>query len=298
LSPSRRGIQVEGHQRAPGEDMEYNFTVVGPSYLTTMGIPLVKGRDLTLQDRAGAAKVMIVNEKFAQRFWPGQDPIGKRVMYDGENYATVVGVARDARLLAVGTGDIKAQMFLPALQFGWWGATLHVRMDNLTKDGMTSLAKTMEAEAPRWITRNVHTMSQQVASSIMPQRVASVVLAVFGSLALFLSAIGLYGVIAYAVAQRTHEFGIRMALGASSRDVLQLMLNQGLRVIVGGALLGVVITAFAAKLLESLLLGLSPLDPISFIAAPVMLVSVGIAATLLPARRAAHIDPLKALRAE
>jgi predicted permease len=298
LDASRRGIQVEGHQRAPGEDMEYHFTVVGPSYLTTMGMPLVRGRDLTLQDRAGSPRVLLVNETFARRFWPGQDPIGRRVMYDGENYATVIGVARDARLHNVGTGEIKGHMFLPALQFGWWGATLHVRTDQLTPARLTALTDVVKSSSPRWQVRGARTMAKQVAGSILPQRMASLVLAFFGTLALFLSAIGLYGVIAYAVAQRTHEFGIRFALGASTRDVLQLMVNQGLRVIVAGALLGIVITAVCARLLETLLLGLNPMDPVSFIAAPVILVSVGVAAILLPAGRAARIDPLTALRTE
>jgi len=297
FSPTRRSIRVEGHEPAPGEDMEYTFHVVGPAYLTALGIPLVQGRDLTLQDRTGSTPVLLVNEAFARRFWPGQDPLGKRVMYDGETYATVVGVARDARLLNVGTSEIAPHMLLPALQLGWWGTTLHVQADDVTAARMTALTEALTGRVPRWRVRAT-TMEQQVAGSILPQRIASAVLVLFGTLALFLSAIGLYGVIAYAVAQRTHEFGIRFALGASSRDVLRLMLNQGLRVVAAGAVVGIAITAVGARLLETLLLGLDPLDPVSFLAAPALLVSVGVAATLLPAARAARVDPLEALRAD
>jgi ABC-type antimicrobial peptide transport system permease subunit len=151
---------------------------------------------------------------------------------------------------------------------------------------------------PRWTVRGEHTLLEQAGMSILPQRIASIALTVFGGLALVLASIGLYGVIAYAVAQRTHEFGIRFALGATGRDVLGLMLGQGLRVILVGAVIGVALTAAAAQLLRSMLLGLSPLDPVSFIAAPLLLVAIGVMATLLPARRAARIDPLKALRSE
>ena len=141
-------------------------------------------------------------------------------------------------------------------------------------------------------------MSAQVASSIMPQRIAGGVLSLFGVVALVLASIGLYGVIAYAVARRTHEFGIRFALGATRRDILTLMLGQGLRVVAIGAVTGIALSVLATMALRPLLLGMNPIDPFSFIVAPVLLAAVALLASLLPARRAARLDPLEALRAE
>jgi predicted permease len=296
---SRRGTTIQGYTPAKGEDREFHFMMVGPAYLSTLGVQIVKGRDLRDADRKGAAPVLVVNETFAKRFWNGEDPVGKRVSIDGGSvFAEVVGVARDAHLMDVGNGDIKPMMFFPMLQEGWWGTTLMARVPNLTPARITDLKQLLQTNMPRWVVRNERTLAKQAELSILPQRIASMVLSIFGGLALFLSAIGLYGVIAYAVTQRTQEFGIRMALGASTREVVQLMMNQGLRVIVIGALAGVAVTALAAQVLKSLLLGLSPMDPVSFIAAPALLVAVGCVATLLPARRAARVDPLKALRSE
>jgi predicted permease len=299
MSPSRRGTTVEGYTPAKGEDREYHFGMVGPGYLTTLGIQIVRGRDLSEQDRQGSPAVVVVNERFANKFWKGGDAIGKRISFDGEHFMTIVGVARDAHLVSIGNGEILPYMFIPMLQNGWWGTTLHVRTGNkLTAAELTAMHDAVQRVTPRWTVRGEHTLLEQAGMSILPQRIASIALTVFGGLALVLASIGLYGVIAYAVAQRTHEFGIRFALGATGRDVLGLMLGQGLRVILVGAVIGVALTAAAAQLLRSMLLGLSPLDPVSFIAAPLLLVAIGVMATLLPARRAARIDPLKALRSE
>jgi predicted permease len=296
---NRFGTRVQGYTPASGEDMEFTFMMAGPSYLSTLGVPMLKGRDLTERDRDGAPKVLVVNEAFANRFWRGAEPIGQRVSFDGgTTWAEVVGVAHDAHVISVGNGDITPMMFIPMLQNGYWGTTVMARVDGLTPARLEDMKLLLQTNLPRWSVRNERTMLKQAETSIMPQRIASLVLTIFGSLALFLSAIGLYGVIAYAVTQRTREFGIRMALGASSREVVQLMLNQGLRVIVIGAVAGIVVTALAAQVLKSLLLGLNPLDPVSFIAAPALLVVIGSAATVLPARRAARVDPLKALRSE
>jgi predicted permease len=295
---NRRGTSIEGYQKKSGEDLEFHFNSVGPSFLSTMGIPVVKGRDLTAQDRDGAPAVAVVNERFANRFWPGANPIGKRISFDGDHWKTIVGVARDAHLVSMGTGEIQPHIFVPMLQDGWRGTEIAVKTDNLTNDKLKTLKGIVQKAAPRWFVRNERTLAKQAQQGILPQRIASTVLSLFGGFALFLAAVGLYGVIAYAVTQRQSEFGIRFALGATPQDVLRMMLGQGLRVVFIGAVAGLIVTAGAAQLLKSLLLGLSPLDPVSFIAAPLFLVGVSTLATLMPARRAARVDPLKALRAE
>ncbi|MBA3271794.1 MAG: ABC transporter permease, partial [Acidobacteria bacterium] len=174
---SRRGTMIEHYSPGKGEDMEFHFSMVGPSYLTTIGVPLKRGRDLTVQDRQGSVPAVIVNETFAQRFWPGKDPIGQRISNDGgATFATVVGVAGDARMVEVGTGDIKPYMFFPSLQQGYWGIVLHAQVDNLTAEMLVLLRDRVEQTAPRWKVESQKTMTNQVAASIMPQRIASAVL--------------------------------------------------------------------------------------------------------------------------
>jgi predicted permease len=299
MEASRSSSTVKDYQPRQGEDMEFHFAIVGPDYATTMGIPLVHGRDLTVNDRAGAPRVMLVNEAFANRFWPGQDPIGRQVSLSGVEgpWVTVVGVTRNASLVAIGE-SVRPYMYRPHLQTGYWGITLIVRGANVNAATIAHMRDQLGPVTPRWNSRGERTMTQQVASSIVPQRIASIVLSLFGTVALFLAAIGLYGVIAYAAAQRTHEFGIRFALGASAADVLKLVLRHGLKVLAAGAVLGIVMSALGVQALRSLLLGMNPLDPVSFVGAPVLLLLVGLTATLMPARRAARLDPLTALRTE
>ena len=296
MSSNRRSLRVEGYEPRQGEDMEFHFGITGPAYARTLGIPVNRGRDFTENDRAGAPLVVMVNEAFASRFWPDADPIGRRLSFDGENFATVVGVTTNASLTSI--GEVKPYVYIPDLQNGWWGTTLMVRGDNLTPTALTAIRDRIAATSPRWNVRGERLMSAQVASSILPQRIAGGVLSLFGVVALLLASIGLYGVIAYAVAQRTHEFGIRFALGATTRDIMSLMMGQGMRVVAFGAIAGVALSALAISALRPLLLGMSPLDPVSFLAVPALLAVVGLVATVLPARRAAHMDPLTALRSE
>lgn len=298
LSGSRRSMIVEGYQRAKGEDMEFHFGIVGPDYLRTMGIPLRRGRDLAASDRRGAPPVVIVNEAFANRFWPGQNAIGRRISVDGgETMASVVGVTANASLNSIGD-EPRPYVYIPDLQFGWWGTTLVVRGDALPATTLNAMKERLEPLAPRWKVERVRPMSAQVAGAILPQRIAGSVLTLFGGVALLLACIGLYGVIAYAVAQRTHEFGIRFALGATGRDILTLMMGQGMRVVAIGTIIGIALSLLATTAMRPLLLGMQPLDPVSFLVAPVLLAAVAMMASLLPARRASRLDPLEALRSE
>ena len=295
LSANRRSTRIIGHERAENEDTEFHYMQVGPSYPTTLGMQLTEGRDLTAQDRAGAEPVVVVNEAFAKRFWPNESALGKRIStWDTVNTHRIVGVVRNAALVNLAE-SYKPYIFWPALQLGWEGTTLHIRMKDASSANLIAIRDVLKREAPRWSARAERTMDRQVANSMLTQRIASGVLTLFGAVAVLLAAIGLYGVIAYAVGQRTHEFGIRFALGATSRDVLNLMLGQGLRVVVTGAIVGLVLAAGATMALQSLLLGMGPIDPVSFLAAPLLLIVIGLVATLLPARRASRLDPVKAL---
>jgi predicted permease len=298
LSGSRRSMTIEGYQRAKGEDMEFHFGVVGPDYLRTMGIPLRRGRDLAAGDRTGAPPVVVVNEAFANRFWPGQNAIGRRISVDGGvTMASVVGVTANASLNSIGE-EAKPYVYIPDLQFGWWGTTLVVRGDALSTTALDAMKERLETLSPRWKVERVRPMAAQVAAAILPQRIAGSVLTLFGGVALLLACIGLYGVIAYAVAQRTHEFGIRFALGATGRDILALMMGQGMRVVAIGTVVGITLSLLATSAMRPLLLGMQPLDPVSFLIAPVLLACVAMMASLLPARRAARHDPLEALRSD
>ncbi|HEX2188844.1 MAG TPA: ABC transporter permease [Longimicrobiaceae bacterium] len=295
---SRRGTTVQGYQPAEGEDMEFPFNVVGPRYFETMGVPVVRGRGITEQDRDGAPGVAVVNETFARRFWPGEDPLGKRVGVRGPEgpLLTVVGVAADGKYGSL-TEEPRPYVYLAALQEPS-RAVLHVRTSGHPLRALPALRGVVREAAPGWTLEDPRTMEEQVGAALLPQRLAGRVLGLFGGLALLLAAVGVYGVLAYAVAQRTREFGVRMALGARSGDVLRLVLGRGLVLVGLGLALGLPAAWAAARLLGGFLLGASPSDPAAFMAAPLLLGAVALLASWLPARRATRVSPMTALRSE
>lgn len=297
-SHNRRGTTIEGYTPGQGEDMEFHYNMVGPRYFQTLGLALIRGREFTEQDRDGAPGVVVVNETFARRFWPGQDPLGKRISVTGPEgeYLTVVGIARDVRLVDVAS-DSRAFMFLPALQHPG-GTLLHVRATGQPTRQLDALRAIVAETAPGWTAQNPRTLETQVATSILPQRLAGYLLSGFGVLALVLACVGLYGVVAYAIAQGTRELGIRYALGASPTMMLRVTVGHALRLVGGGLLVGLLLSVAAGRVIRSLLLGTSPLDAASFVAAPIVLVLVAMMAVYVPARRVLRMDPLSALRAE
>ena len=296
---SRMGTWVEGHQRAPGEDMEFGFNVVGPHYFETIGLPLVRGRGFTDADRQGAPGVVVVNESFARRFWPNQDPLGKRVSTSGPTgqRLEVVGVARDAKYSSLADAP-KPYIYLPALQQDGWSVVLLVRAPG-DPDALLPLVRSeAEAAAPAWTVRNPRTLADQVGTSLLPQRVAAGVLGLFGALALLLASIGLYGVVAYSVARRTREIGIRVALGARGEDVVRLVLRQSITLVAAGLAIGLPLAWGATRLLGSLPLGVVGAEPVTFAGSAALLALVALLASWMPARRAARVDPMVALRNE
>ncbi|HZF40284.1 MAG TPA: FtsX-like permease family protein, partial [Blastocatellia bacterium] len=271
---------------------------VGLRFFETLGIPLITGRDFTERDGENAPQVVIVNETMARRFWPGQNVIGKRFKFFGEEfYREVVGVARDTkynRLTEANTPFI----YLPLLQNYAVACTLHVRATGDAAQMAAAVRGVAKELAPNLPLLEVQTLGDLIDQSLDGQRSQTSLLAFFGLLALLLSSIGIYGVMAYSVAQRTREIGIRMALGARSQNVLSLVVRQGMALVVGGVALGLIAAFAVTRLIGRLLFGINAADPVTFVAASLLLVGVAALAGYLPARRATKVDPLIALRCD
>ena len=296
LAFERWGVQVEGYEARPGEEMEFGANNVGPDYFTTMGIPLVRGRGVVGSDIAGAPGVAVVNERFARRFWPGLDPLGKRISTDGENWLEVVGVAKDGKYNTLGE-EPSPHFYVAALQGGERDMTLLVRTDGEPSAQLGALREVVKSLDPN-LPMQTATMDEHLGFALLPQRLAASLLGVFGALGLALAGIGLYGVMAFMVAQRTREIGLRIALGASARDVLRVVLGHGARVAAAGVVLGLAAALGFARLASSFLYGIGAADPVTFVAIPLLLAVVAILAGYLPARRAIGLDPMTALRSE
>jgi predicted permease len=311
------GVQmVTRAERAPGDESGYSIGLegepasdtarrvranwVGPNYFDTIGSPIVRGRGFTEEERQTRAAVVIVTEALAQKLWPGADPIGKNITVSWVTpaQAQVVGVARDAKNVY---GEIHPLIYEPIhskFEPERTGRVL-VRTSRDAKE-MLSMVKTAARSVDPNIYLTIDTVAGYFAEGgrMRNARIASAFMASLGLLALLLAAVGLYGVMAYSVAQRTREIGIRMALGAGRRHVLRLVLGQGLRLVGIGVALGVACGAAVSRLLSSLLFGLSPFDPIAYVGVSLFLIAVALVAGYLPARRGAMVDPMVALRHE
>jgi predicted permease len=293
----RRVTTPEGYQPQANEDPELNTNIVGPNYFATMGIPIVAGRDFNAQDREGSPQVVIVNEVFARRYFGG-NAVGKRLRFGSkEGFREIVGVARNAKYRNLREEPLPF-IYTPLAQEFQPGMTLMVRTTGDPGAVVGAVRNEMRAlnkDVPLFA---VQTMTEQIADQLAADRVVAVLLSVFGASALLLATIGIYGVVAFAVAQRTHEIGIRIALGADRPDILKLILGQGMILIVIGAGVGLALALTATQLLKSLLFGVSATDPLTFVSVVSVLVGVALLACYMPARRALKVDPLVALRYE
>ena len=297
-SSNRMGVAVEGYRSAPGEELEFHFNRVGPAYFATLDVPLLRGRDFSEADRPGAPPVVVVNESFARRFWPGEDALGKRLSVTGPEgpFAEVVGLARDGKYVSLAEAPLPF-MYLPALQRPA-GVVLHVRTAGEPRGLAAAVRREVARAAPGWTVTGVRTMEEHVGESLLPERLAGGVLSLFGALALLLASVGLYGTVAYAVAQRTREIGVRVALGARTSDVMRLVLRRGVHLVVAGLAFGLPLAWGASRAIAAVLPGVRDTDPLALAGASALLALVALAATYLPARRAARVNPMVALRYE
>jgi predicted permease len=301
----------EGQPRDQEHIVQSSLRLTVPGYLAAMRIPLVRGRDFTAQDVAGAPRVMIVSEALAKRAWPDEDPIGKRIVCceggtpDDPRWKTVIGVAADVRS-AGPTADVRPEFYLPMEQappeaWEWVRRTMTIvvrgaddepaRAATLT----TAIRTAVHAVEPAAPAYDVRPMREPLRGSTAEARFNTLLLGLLGATGLVLAMVGIYGVVAFFVTQRTTEIGIRMALGATPGDVVRLLTWAGVRPILVGIVLGVGFASAALRLLRTAVYGVSPSDPQSLVAAAAVLAHAGRAATLVPARRATRADPTHAL---
>ena len=293
---SDRGVEIPGYVSAENERMNINYSSVGPGYFTAMGIPLRSGREFTAQDDSGSLRALVINERFVERFWPGQEAVGKIVRTAGREY-TVVGVVPTGKYLRLGE-DPTAFMYFPQAQVWSAGMSLVIRTTGEPQAMIPALRSAVGGLDSNLPLANIRTMERHLGFSLLPARLTGWALGIFGALGLLLASVGIYGVMAYSVSQRTREIGIRMAIGADASDVIKLVMRQGLTLVVVGAVIGLLASLAAAKLLGSVLYGGNALDPMTFTLVPLVLIGVATVATFAPARRAALVDPAITLRSD
>jgi ABC-type lipoprotein release transport system permease subunit len=258
----------------------------------------MQGRDFDLHDDAKSLKVMIVNEEFVRRFFANRDPIGHKVHGWGE-WFTIVGVAKNSKYHQV-TENPQPYFYIPIRQIfrPEYGTTFHVRTTGSVNAAIAAIRREAAAIDPTLTIFDAEPMTEYVSASLFGAKIAANLLSVLSGLGLLLAAIGLYSVMAYSVAQRTSEIGIRVALGAQRRDIMQLVVNQGMRFALAGLVVGALVAAALARLVSSLLVAVSPSDPLIFAVAAGFTMLITLTAAIVPARRALNVDPVFALRFE
>ena len=309
-STADRSFKVEGRTAAPGEPgPDEELRIISSGYFPTMGIPLFRGRDFTERDNSGAPRVAIVNQALADRYWPGDDALGKRIAYSGlgegkPNWCEIIGVVGNVKHSGPDT-PTKPEVYLPYLQPLFSTATSTIGPMYLVirsaappanlAPAIRGVIATIDANQP---VSNVKTMSERLNAAIAQRRFNMLLLVIFAGVALLLASIGIYGVMSFAVTQRTRELGIRMALGASASNLLRLILGQGMALALIGVIGGLAASFVLTSLINSLLYEVSATDPLTFFAVSVILIAVAMGACFIPARRAMKVDPMVALRHE
>ncbi len=290
-------VEVEGYLPGRNESMKLARNTVAPGYFDLVRMPLVEGRDFDSHDRESSRRVLIVNQTFAARFLAGREPVGRRVRVRDE-WHTIVGVARDAKYVKV-TENAQPFFYLPLRQaFDGFIVSVHLRTAAAPEQAIPMLRREVAAAGRGIALIDPMPMTEYVGASLFGHKMAAVLLAVLGVFALALAATGLYSVMAYSVAQRTQEIGIRMAIGARPADVLSLVVRQGMVLTSVGVGLGILLAVAVSRLLASLLVGVSATDPAVFLGAALFVSAIALAANYLPARRATRIDPNEALRCQ
>jgi predicted permease len=295
-------VYIEGQPPTPGQPppvVIYNH--VDAPYFDTMRVPLLRGRAFRENDDDKAPLVAVVNQTMALQFWPNQDPIGKRFSLKSATgpFVEVVGLAADGKFIFVGW-DKKPYFFVPIAQNFSAYRTLQVRSSLPPESLIAQMQNEVHALDPNMPVSDVQTMRQSLAggNGFFIFQVGAILAAAMGLLGLTLAVVGVYGVVSFAASQRTHEIGIRMALGAGRRDILQLVLRQGLLLVVGGVLSGLLLAWGLTRSMATLLVGVSPTDALTYFTATLLLGGIGLYACYAPARRSMQLDPMEALRYE
>jgi predicted permease len=293
-------VMVEGYAPRRGESLGVHHASVSPGYFDVLRMPLLTGRDFKLEDNDSAPRVMIVNESFARRFFDGRDPVGRRVQVRGTQF-TIVGLVKDSKYLSLSESP-EPYFFMSFDQVhnssGENGVSFYARTDRDARGFLPVLRHEMSAIDPSSSGLTAMALSDYISAAWFGPRLASMFLAVLGLIAILLAGVGLYGVMAYSVSQRTREIGIRMALGADPHGVLRMVMRRGLLLALSGIAVGLVIAFAAAPQLAPLLYHVSPADPLSIAGAALFLIAVAVLASLIPALRATRIDPILALHEE
>jgi putative ABC transport system permease protein len=295
------GLRVEDQPSPAGATLPHvDWRLITPGYFRAMGTPLISGRWFTDSDNENSPGVTIVNQTLAKRYWPGQDPIGKRIRggFEGKQWVTIVGVVGDVKEQRLDL-PTHLEMYRPYPQAPFPSSMVLMVRANSDPVALAAAVRrevwSVDKDVP---VADVQPMTAVLSESFASRRATMLLLVAFAGLAVLLAAVGVYGIVTYAVSQRTHEIGIRIALGATSKDVLRLIVGQGLRLVFIGLALGVVGAYLTTRVLESFLFGISATDPLTFAATIVLFAGIGLLACLVPALRALSVDPLVALRCE
>ena len=289
-------VVIDGYAPAKDEDMRLNYETVGPQYFQTMRIPLLHGRDFDDRDQESAPGVVIINETMAQRYWPGGDALGRRIKLT-KDWVEIVGIAKDVKLRSLKEAA-QPFLYLPLLQDYRSNMILVARTASEPEKMFHAIQTEVAALDPEMPMFDTRTLEEHIGVSLFLQRMAATLLSIFGVLALSLASLGLYGVMAYTVSQRTRELGIRISVGAKQWDILTLILEEGLMLSIIGMVAGVAIALAVTRLSAHLLYGVSAADPLTFAVVALLLLVVATAAAYFPALRATKVDPVIALRME
>jgi predicted permease len=288
---------VEGYAPPPGQELQADIRVAGTDYFRTMEIPLKSGRFFNEDDTADKPRVAIIDEKFAQRFWPNGDAIGKHVWFDPKKPMTIVGVVGAVKQYGLDT-DEKIAWYLPQTQDAGDRMFLAVRTATEGTGLSSAVVRQIHTVDPNAVVYGIRSMQERLYDSLARQRFSSTMLGAFSMFALLLAAVGLYGVMSHLVSQGTHDIGVLVTLGAQPGNIVGLVVRQGMALAGIGIVLGLVGAAALTRVMASLLFGTSTTDAVTFAAVPVLLIVVAFAATAIPAWRATHVDPMVALREE
>ncbi|HKG78591.1 MAG TPA: ABC transporter permease, partial [Pyrinomonadaceae bacterium] len=284
----------------PGEEYGADYTVASTDYFRTMNIALLRGRVFTEHDTANSPQVMVVSNAFAKHYFPDEDAVGKRIVFDGPEKTPreIVGIVGDIRRNGLDV-DVQPEMYVSHLQNPERRLNLVIRTEARDASQLIPAARAeVKAFDPNQIIWRAQTLEQLLGTSVAPRKFNMLLLGVFAGVALVLAAVGLYGVMSYSVSWRTHEIGIRMALGAKRADVLRLVVRQGMIMTLIGLVIGLIGAIAMSRVLRGMLYGVSPTDPLTFAGVSIVLMAVALLACLIPARRATRVDPIIALRTE